>query len=98
MATYHPLAGKKSHAHWMAIEDVLRGNDELKKNKLCLQLVDAVSCKQFGAIILDNDISEIENELAVNYRLTPNVFNSRKVFWPITGAQTRPELFYEISN
>ncbi len=92
------LAGKKSHAHWMAIGDVLRGNDELKKTKLCLQLVEAVSCKQFGAIILDNDISEIENELALNYRLTPSVFNSRKVFWPITGAQTRPELFYEISN
>ena len=92
------LAGKNTHAHWMAIADVLRGNDEEKKKKLCQQLVDVINSKQFEAIIIDNDIGEIKNEISQNYIFSSKVFNSKNVFWPVTGSKTRPESIYKISR
>lgn len=92
------LAGKNNHAHWMAIVDVLRSNGEEKKNKLWQQLVEIINSKQFEAIIIDNDIGEIENEISKNYIFSSKVFNSKDVFWPVTGWKTRPESIYKISR
>jgi len=90
------LAGKRTYAHGMAIEDVLRGSDGEVKDKLRENIADAIRSKRFAAIILDRPwfIEEIEQA----YVLTRRLFRDRRVFYPVTGRSTRPNMVYELAE
>lgn len=86
------LAGKTTHAHRVAVEDVLRGNEEQAKANLINEIRRAIRQKRFGAIILDSDwlleIVDLEQ-----YYEGP-IFNPDIGVSPYTGKSTRPRFIY----
>jgi len=90
------LAGKKTHAHAMAMFDVLRGTDQSVANKLRNTIENAIHNKQFEAIILDGPITFAQGEFEKNYILERELFDNERVFWPVTGVKTRPNSLYRV--
>lgn len=86
------LAGKKRHAHGMAIIDVFKGEDEALEKELGDDIIRAIRGKQFGAIVLDDEwyLGEVET----HYRRQGPVFDSATVFWPVAGRRMRPKSIY----
>jgi hypothetical protein len=85
-------AGKRGHAHEMAMNDVLRGDPEGAGKKLRGEIYQAIAHKRFGAVIVDYDWAK--QELERYYDFAGRVFDGDKVFWPVTGMRTRPEKIY----
>jgi hypothetical protein len=85
------LAGKKSHAHAMAIVDVL-GSYSPAKAKLIDEIKQEIRKRRFSAIILDAPwFPEVSEKY---YSRQGAVFDSPTIFWPVTGLRTRPEWIY----
>lgn len=90
------LAGKKTHAHAMAMFDVLRGTDQSVANKLRNTIENALQSKQFEAIILDSAFMFAQDVFEENYVLERELFDNERVFWSVTGARTRPNELYRV--
>jgi hypothetical protein len=93
------LAGKRSYAHAMAVYDVMRGDNIEVKERLILDIRQAIGEKEFSAIIID---SFLPNRLWFRQatggfciRERP-VFDDEAVFWTVTGKRTRPEVIMEL--
>jgi hypothetical protein len=100
-------SGKDSYAHLMAIQDVVAGRDETTKSLLLRELEQAIRTKKFNAIILDADLSKCQRDKNLgilftdvfkNYEIKKAIFTDRRVFWPVSGMQTRPENIYVSKN
>jgi hypothetical protein len=89
-------AGKKVHANYIAVTDVLSTNDIRAKQPLLADIQAVIRQRRFSAIILDSDDAfDCDSAaFAENYRLQGPVFDSRSVFWPVSGSLTRPEFVY----
>ncbi|UCB53252.1 MAG: glycosyltransferase family 39 protein [Candidatus Zixiibacteriota bacterium] len=86
------LAGKRSHAHDAAVNDVLNDTGSAAAAKLREEIRRAVQERRFGAIILDGPwFLEIIQRHYDGHRA---LFASADVFWPATGRRTRPEMVY----
>jgi 4-amino-4-deoxy-L-arabinose transferase-like glycosyltransferase len=83
------LGGKKMHAQQMAVFDVVRGGDCPNRTALIDDIRRRIQNKTFSALIVDEPWFP---ELTVEYySLTGGLFKDSTVFWPVTGARTRPE-------
>jgi 4-amino-4-deoxy-L-arabinose transferase-like glycosyltransferase len=85
------LAGKRSFAHALALDDVHVGDDGPARRDLETTLVQAVVGRRFAAILLESDRWH-EMEIRGTYDLRGPLFDGPDVFWPVTGARLRPEV------
>jgi Dolichyl-phosphate-mannose-protein mannosyltransferase len=80
------LAGKRPHAHYMALYDVLRVGDEADKARLIDDMKRAVQERKFDAIILYPDVLGAglltKEELTRNYDVTRVLDYEGTMFWP----------------
>ncbi len=88
------LAGKKSHAHVMAIHDVLISTNDKGKAILQADIAQALQERRFAAILLDVEHPE-EIPLEQDYAMQEKIFERAEVFRPVTGWITRPEFVYK---
>jgi hypothetical protein len=72
------------------------GNETSAGATLVEELTQAISERRFGAIILDSYPmpANIVQCVEEHYVSQGPVFDSRSLFWPMTGKFTRPELLY----
>lgn len=101
-----PLAGKKSYAQNIAIVEVLKGqNTNYAKTNLTNEIRDAIREKEFSAIILDAYLIQEDMIIPVSsywfqedidkyYTKRKRIFDSKNVFWPVTGTKIRPQFIY----
>jgi 4-amino-4-deoxy-L-arabinose transferase-like glycosyltransferase len=90
------LAGKRSYAHDVAVNDVLNDTDSRVAAELLEEIKRAVREKSFNAILLDQPwFLEFTERY---YRADRALFASPDVFWPATGKRTRPQLVYVPKN
>jgi len=87
------LAGKKSYAHAMAIDDVLKSKGKIKEN-LVDEIKKNIREKKYSAIILDGFEPFCQREIEKYYERTGSVFNDETVFFPVTAIKKRPEFIY----
>ena len=88
------LAGKRTYAQGMALEDVFRGADEQTKQRLRREISAAIRDRRFGAVVLDHDRWDLLREVEQSYAWSRRVFSDDDVFWPVTGLRTRPEVIF----
>jgi len=90
------LAGKSTHAHAIAVDDVLRAGGT--KTKAGAKLFNEISVpireKQFSAIVFDSGGSRFKDDIQEHYVRWRPIFDTDSVFWPVTGWRTRPESIY----
>jgi hypothetical protein len=84
------LAGKSGSGQWMAIADVLRGDEGRLEEALETEIRDAIITRRFDAIIVDRD-DWYAQELATAYELSEDLFDDRGTFMTRTGDRMRPE-------
>ncbi len=82
------LAGKKTHAHRVAIRDILRHEGSELSLSLQKEIQTAIKSRQFASII--TDASWFADEMAGTYDCEGPVFDNDDVFWPVTGRPIRP--------
>lgn len=91
------LAGKASHAHLMAVLDVMRSSADFggAKARLSHEVREAIASKRFALILLDNRDFWFLDTLERHYRRDESRwFDDPHAFWPRSGARLRPELGY----
>ncbi|RJP17797.1 MAG: hypothetical protein C4520_15620 [Candidatus Abyssobacteria bacterium SURF_5] len=91
------LAGKRSYAHAMAVDDFLRTTGEPEIAQFVCETEQALREGAFSAVILDSDplMTGWLRERLQHYAVaTRPVFEDDSVFWPVTGLRTRPQLIY----
>jgi hypothetical protein len=84
------LAGKRSFAHTLAMDNVFLDDTGPARRDLEQELLDAIREGRFGAVLVESDgwrAAVIRSRYAT---CTP-LFNRRDVFWPVTGGRLRPE-------
>ncbi|MGK3991632.1 glycosyltransferase family 39 protein [Sorangium sp. So ce136] len=86
------LAGKRAYAHEMPIIDILGIGGGPAGVDLRADIAKAIEEKRFSAIIVDTDI--FKPEIQRSYRREGKVFDDKKLFWPVTGHNVRPEWLY----
>lgn len=87
------LAGKRMYASALPIYDVLRAKNESAKDMLLDSIESAFKNRRFSAIITDNDRFVMLNDFR-EYERKANLFSDPAVFWPVSGAPTRPLRIY----
>ncbi len=91
------LAGKKRHAHMMAIQDVMRSTADFRgaKSRLAMEVNEALASDQFARMLMDNDdfwfMPSVQQHMV---RDGDHWFSQPDVFWPRAGARLRPEIGY----
>jgi hypothetical protein len=89
------LAGKNTHAHAMAMIDVLRGDEGQARARLVVELRQALLERRFGAIILDSGQflkDWFQKKDFEGYCMTEQpFFEDESVFWTLSGMKTRPQ-------
>ncbi|MGA1875198.1 MAG: glycosyltransferase family 39 protein [bacterium] len=90
------LANKSSHAHVMAMIDVIRGDKGKTKAELAGELRDVLREKRFSSILLDSRGDWFQEDIDCYYRATQRpLFNIEpELFRPVTGWNGRPTLIY----
>lgn len=86
---YARMAGKPTHAHKMALDDVFRGDPYEEGAKLSVAMRAALARKKWAMIILDDDF--YEREARGTYELMAPPFSSPEGFFPVTGIHVRPQ-------
>lgn len=85
------LAGKKAHAHQMAMKEVTQ-YDTLMAREITEQLDSALSKQQFSLVVLDSPWPTAT--LQTYYRKYSEMPSAVMSFWPVTGFPTRPRFWY----
>lgn len=88
------MAGKRPSIHLSAFLDIVRVETGEARRRLIQDLQDALGKKRYAAIVLDESLSHFAAGLESSYRLHGEVFDDPAVFYPVTGARTRPRLLY----
>lgn len=86
-------AGKNGSAHRCALDDVLRGPLEKGKMRVLEEIGGALATARFQVVIASD--GWLEAELRGVYGAGETIFNDPRLFYPLTGWQTRPERWYE---
>ncbi|RPH96693.1 hypothetical protein EHM69_00660 [candidate division KSB1 bacterium] len=87
------LAGKRMYASALPIYDILRADSESAKSLLLNSIEQALKGKRFAAVFTDNDRFVMLNDFR-EYERKFAVFTDPAVFWPVSGAPTRPMRIY----
>lgn len=85
---YARMAGKATHAHRMAMDDVFRGDPYGAGPALVSETRKALRDKRWGAVYLDDEF--FEGDALWTYTPGPAPFN-RDGFFPVTGIHVRPK-------
>jgi hypothetical protein len=89
------LAGKATHTHRMAMNDVLRGEDEALREDLEQQLRDALASRRFAAVVIDRPWRDFFMQaLDASYAPSGPIFGDPRVFWTVSGLRSRPASVY----
>jgi hypothetical protein len=88
-------AGKRPHAHLMALMDMRRSGEDELADELEGELDAALDEKRFGALFLDTSFLVGTYRVKPNYRKAGRLFEDEDVFWPTTGLQMRPKFLWE---
>lgn len=89
------LAGKKSHAHNLALYGVVRGNEGEPRTAMLNDTVRALESHRFKTIILDQREEWLSKEINKYYVEESTVpYEKESSFRPVTGGKTRPEIIY----
>lgn len=91
-AWYSHLAGKRTFAHKMAIDDVLRGDPEGEAIPLRLAIREAIASKRFAAVLVDDDF--FEPDLKSHYAADKDPFFATEGFYDPNGIHIRPKTLY----
>lgn len=89
---YSTLAGKNPHAHIMTMIEVVISGDAALSKKLVDEIRAEIHQQKYGAIVLDREW--FREDVEKYYVNAGRVFDNDTVFWPVTGARTRPEWIY----
>jgi hypothetical protein len=89
------LAGKRGHAHELAMVDVMRQGETPLHRTLIDSLRTALREHQYALVVLDGD-GWTKDETQQAYELKARMFgdNEPHLFWPETGFHTRPDLVW----
>ena len=88
------LAGKESHAHLMAVIDVLRAAPRSRPVQLQQDIEQSFAARRFTALVLD-DNQAFEQHLGGLYRPAARWFEpADRVFLPRSGAPLRPQTLW----
>lgn len=95
--TLTAMAGKPTHAHMMAMHDVMRSSSDFRgaKGKLTQEVKSALAEGRFDRVLMDNLDFWFLPDLDRHYvRDGGRWFPDADSFWPRSGARLRPELGY----
>ncbi len=88
------IAGKESHAHLMAVIDVLRAAPRSRPVHLQQEIEQSFAARRFTALVLD-DNQAFEPHLGGHYRPAERLFEPGDgVFLPRSGAPLRPQTLW----
>ena len=87
------MAGKRSFAHTLAIDNLMLEDPGPQREKLGRQIVDALAQHSFSAVILESDGWRYKL-IGTYYRPLRSLYPSSDVFFPRTGAHLRPETIF----
>jgi hypothetical protein len=87
------LAGKPSHAHYMAVGDVVRGAPGPARSALVASLEQALGEGRFEAILVDRQGPQVPLQ-GRGYEPVWEQPPSDPSFFPVTGARSRPDLLW----
>ena len=89
------LAGSPPSIHNTAMGGIF-GDHRLPESRTLSEEFSRALREQRYALIVSSGHEPYQKELDRYYRLRPSVFTAadRDAFWPVTGVQTRPHLFY----
>jgi 4-amino-4-deoxy-L-arabinose transferase-like glycosyltransferase len=84
------LAGKRSFAHTLAMDNVFLDDTGPARRDLEQQMLDAIRGGRFGAVLVESDGWRAA-VIRSRYPSCTPLFDRRDVFWPVTGGRLRPE-------
>lgn len=87
------MAGKKTYAHAMAIDDVLKSKG-IVRDKLESEIRASIREKKFSAIILDSFEPFWKKEIENYYDMKKEIFKAGQDYLPVNGVKKRPEFIY----
>jgi hypothetical protein len=93
------MAGKRIYLQGNGGIDCLRTTDNPVKEELVVAIREAIRSRKFALIVLDshgllqwnNFTSIFQADIEANYSRSGRLLEEGDVFWPVTGAGTRPE-------
>jgi hypothetical protein len=88
-----PLAGRRPHAHYMAVDEILQFAHGREGDRLAGEIRESFRERRYAAVVLDKAFS-FEDDVKARYRLARLLFEDPDVFLPRTGAALRPEALY----
>ncbi|MEO7092246.1 MAG: glycosyltransferase family 39 protein [Polyangiales bacterium] len=83
------MAGKRSFAHLMAVEDVLRVDDDVS-TELRISIADAIRAQRFSAVVQDED-EWFQDVMTGPYRRDAPAVPDEAAFHCVSGIRVRPE-------
>ncbi len=86
------MAGKQTYAHFMAIIDILRCENQAMAAKLMETIDNSIQEQKFELIIMDD--TWLRQKIKKHYQIRKPIFTDPKVFYPVTGLRVRPEFCY----
>jgi hypothetical protein len=89
---YARMAGKKTHAHRMAMDDVFRGDPYGEGPALAIELRRALALKKWAAVMIDDDF--FEGDILRSYDPVQPPFAGKDGFYPPTGIHVRPQKMF----
>jgi hypothetical protein len=96
------LAGNRSHAHLMAVSDLMKIGKSTVRENLFQETVQALRERRFSMVIIDSSASGyptwFPRELSKYYVVAGELFDDPFVFWPVTGNRTRPQFLFVRSD
>lgn len=97
---HHPyllaLAGKKDHAHGMAVIEVLWSRHRAGTHGLEADLLAALQQKRYSTLVLDGPFPDpaVQRAIDGSYRRVGPALPKSASFWTLTGMLTRPTWIY----
>ena len=85
------LAGKKSSAEPMALDEAIMALDHEQATRLQSEIRSTVLSGKLTAIVLDNERWQFMDEVRKRYSCSGPIFSDETVFWTRTGVKTRPQ-------
>jgi hypothetical protein len=84
------LAGKRSSAHTLAMDNVFLDDRGPAGRDLTGELRRALAERRFSAVLIESD-GRYSKTILESYEIRGRLFERPDVFWPVTGGRLRPE-------
>lgn len=88
------MASKGTHAHWMAISDILESGRAELRERMEDEIEAALGTGRFDLVVQSSHPFLNAPKLQSFYALEGKAVDDPDVFWPVTGARRRAETLY----